>query len=218
MSLDDNDADTIELDTDAIAKLVDGSNALTGIDNSLVVIGNSGDVVNLNGDFLFSGESTIDAGRGEESFRMFSDGDSTLLISNEISLELTQSNGSIFVFNAGDSVGNELLSQSIDETSTEDSIDLSGITNLPSSVPITTNSLDLDLSDLLNNNYQEDLSEILGGMNDIGVDLSGAISALDSSQTNSLAGGGDSLTTYFSDGSSSQFVIYANLSDGESFL
>ena len=51
-----------------------------------------------------------------------------------------------------------------------------------------------------------------------GVDLSGAISALDSSQTNSLAGGGDSLTTYFSDGSSSQFVIYANLSDGESFL
>ncbi|MFT7548964.1 MAG: hypothetical protein ACI9VI_002811, partial [Candidatus Azotimanducaceae bacterium] len=221
LSLDDKDADTIALDSDAIAKLVDGSNELTGIENSLVVIGNTGDIVNLNGDFLFSGESTVDAGRGEESFRTFSDGESTLLISDEISLALTESDGSILVFNSGDSIGNELLSQGTDETISEDYIDLSGVTSLPSlasTTPITPSALNFDLSDLFNNDHQEDLYELLGGVNDLGVDLNGAISALGSSQGNSLVGGEDSLTTYFSDGSSSQFVIYTNLSDGEYLL
>ncbi|MFT6754121.1 MAG: hypothetical protein ACJA2O_004318, partial [Candidatus Azotimanducaceae bacterium] len=180
-----------------------------------------GDIVNLNGDFLFSGESTVDAGRGEESFRTFSDGESTLLISDEISLALTESDGSILVFNSGDSIGNELLSQGTDETISEDYIDLSGVTSLPSlasTTPITPSALNFDLSDLFNNDHQEDLYELLGGVNDLGVDLNGAISALGSSQGNSLVGGEDSLTTYFSDGSSSQFVIYTNLSDGEYFL
>jgi hypothetical protein len=215
LSLDDNNADTIALDSDSIAKIVDGDNDLTGIENSLVVLGNLGDSVNLGGDFLFSGKSTLDAGRGEESFRMFSDGDSTLLVSDELSLELTDSNGSVFVFNSGDANGHELVSQNIDTPNSEDHIDLGGVNSLPSMAPTTPDIADLDLSDVLIEDQQDELSALFGGLNDV---EAGAISLVGSTQTSGIAGGGDSLTTYFSDGSSSQFVIYTNLIDGESFL
>jgi len=220
LSLDDNDTDSIDLDADAIAKLVDGNNELTGLDNSLVVIGNLGDTVNLSGDFLFSGESTLDAGRGDESFRMFSDGENTLFVSDDISLEVSGSDGSAFVFAPGESLGSELISQNSEEASLEDHIDLSGVTNLPSTAPDTNNLSGLNLSDLIDDlndsGQQNDLSELFGGDNVI--ELNSTVSALDSSLVSNASGGGDALTTYFSDGSSAQFVIYANLSDGESFL
>ncbi|MBV1878997.1 MAG: hypothetical protein KUG79_15260, partial [Pseudomonadales bacterium] len=88
ISLDNQLVDEISLDAEAIKNIVDGENALTGVENSLVIVGETGDRVRLEGAFTQVDDLQFDAGRGEELFQSFTDGEATLFVSQEILLSV----------------------------------------------------------------------------------------------------------------------------------
>ena len=110
LDLNDADADSIELDADAIRTMVDGDNELTGINNSLVVLGNQGDVVRVFGEFLPNGFMNLDAdGSGSQNFDVFTEGDVSVLIPKSIVLEVNRIDASLDVYG---SAGNDAITGS----------------------------------------------------------------------------------------------------------
>ena len=94
-SVDDGVAQTVEFDATSIAAIVDGDNALTSINNSLVVIGDSLDKVILHGDFVENGEQVYDVGRGNEMFIVFTDAFASVLVDEQVEVEVNRTDGSV---------------------------------------------------------------------------------------------------------------------------
>ncbi|MBQ63106.1 MAG: hypothetical protein CMQ19_13685, partial [Gammaproteobacteria bacterium] len=98
ISLRDLRGSVIELDADAIARIVDGDNQLTAIDNSLVVVGDDGDRVKLFGDFIENGSALLDIeGMGEVNFTIYTQGGTSLFVADNIALELYGADGTLAV-------------------------------------------------------------------------------------------------------------------------
>jgi hypothetical protein len=154
ITLDDEDADVIDLDAKAIARIVDGDNDLTGIENSLIVLGNDGDEVRLEGDFASSGEMLLDAGRGEELFRLYTDGEATLLLSDEILLKLTPNTERTHELQDNDVASSEvadgLVNAAIEmDILLENSINLDNVSSLTNEQKLEQSNEAIDVADLL---------------------------------------------------------------------
>jgi hypothetical protein len=153
ITLDDEDADVIDLDAKAIARIVDGDNDLTGIENSLIVLGNDGDEVRLEGDFASSGEMLLDAGRGEELFRLYTDGETTLLLSDEILLKLTPNTERTHELQDNDVASSEVADSLVNaiemDILLEGSINLDNVSSLTNEQKLEQSNEAIDVTDLL---------------------------------------------------------------------
>ena len=92
-------AQTIELDGEAIRRVSDGRNDLTGLNDSLVVVGDSQDKVILYGDFSEAGHLMLDARNPGvfEEFTTFTDSltGSHLIVDEKVELEIRRSGGEV---------------------------------------------------------------------------------------------------------------------------
>ncbi|MBD3649460.1 MAG: hypothetical protein HUJ31_18865, partial [Pseudomonadales bacterium] len=130
--------DILSLNADAIRGMVDGHNELAGMDNALVLVGEPGDVLQLHGDFVAAGEMSLVLDGTEMSFRIFTEGDVSLLVSDALGLEIVHTDGTVETI--------------MPDSMLTDSIDLSGLNALLSSEQIETSTSDtgsLAMSDLL---------------------------------------------------------------------
>ncbi|XOV86282.1 MAG: Ig-like domain-containing protein [Pseudomonadota bacterium] len=90
---------TIQLDADAIVRMVDGLNGLAGEYDALVVIGNAGDRVEVAGDFTADGTGYLAAAGSNELFHRFVDGNGvSFYLDQHIELEVSRTDGSKVLF------------------------------------------------------------------------------------------------------------------------
>ena len=126
LSLKDGGVQTIDLDGDAINRIVDGPNALThDSENALVVIGDEGDVVRLTGDFFLSGDSVLPIDSVNETFTRVEDSDHALLVDESVRLEVTRLDGSVGIFggSAGETITGTALADHLTGRGGADTID-----------------------------------------------------------------------------------------------
>jgi hypothetical protein len=151
LRLTDANAQLIELDTDAIKNIVDGDNALTGIENSIVIVGDENDLVRLYGDFNANGDMQIDIdGSGLATFHIYTDGEASILLSDALTLEVNHLDGQVISYNSGEVIdANEAIGLTeIPGSLFSDTLALDGLENLfaSDSLPFTP---DMNILDIL---------------------------------------------------------------------
>ncbi|MDK1024309.1 MAG: hypothetical protein QGD92_08780, partial [Gammaproteobacteria bacterium] len=163
LRLTDGQAQVIELDTDAIKNIVDGDNALTGIENSIVIVGDEFDLVRLYGDFNANGHMQIDIdGSGLTTYHIYTDGEASILLSDGLTLEVNYLDGQVISYNSGEViVANEAIALSEESDSLfSDSLVMNDLENLvaPDSGPANP---DVNIQDILVLDNEVNLENLL---------------------------------------------------------
>ncbi|MBT6893045.1 MAG: hypothetical protein HOA25_16210, partial [Gammaproteobacteria bacterium] len=167
ISLNNGESEDSNLNSAMIRQIVNGTNAATGIEDSLVLIAPQTTSLSLQGDYVYTSDVFLDAGRGFELFNVYTDATSTLLVSQEI--EITVSPDLSL-----------LASDTIDLTNVEASSTLENTNTQQELVNGTIDLTGLVITDVLSQTVLNPLGNFIGSSDiSVGSTLQGPYAATD---------------------------------------
>jgi len=167
ISLNNGESEDSYLNSAMIRQIVNGTNAVTGIEDSLVLIAPQTTSLSLQGDYVYASDVLLDAGRGFELFNVYTDATSTLLVSQEIDITVSPDLSL-------------LTSDSIDLTNVEASSTLENTNTQPELVNGTIDLTGLVITDVLSQTVLNPLANFIGSSDiSVGSTLQGPYAATD---------------------------------------
>jgi hypothetical protein len=132
-----------------VRQIVNGMNELTGIEDSLVLIAPQTTSLSLQGDYVYTSDVLLDAGRGFELFGVYTDATSTLLVSQEIDITVSPDLSL-------------LASDTIDLTNVEANSTLANANTQPELTNGTIDLTDLSITGVFNQTEVNPLDNFIG--------------------------------------------------------